>query len=243
MEGEIMRFLNRSLVVVVLAGAATAASGQTQPIATFSYNNMSGNYNAGLFTAFAAVGGATNTSGSVARNVVTTGTAVFMPGFFGGVDPADCQFNISVGNFGLDVNNNPVADGSGGFTLTDFNGDTVTGNITGVRGASNPQDGWGILGSSFIRFNGQLSNVIFHNNSGDDTFNGNSGSFSMNFFGNHGAFPGTITFLRNAPNAATNFFNASFAGMPTGVNAQIVPTPGALALLGLGGLAAARRRR
>lgn len=238
-----MRFINRSLVLLVVAGGTSAASAQTQPIATFSYNNMSGNYSAGLFTAFAAVGGATNTSGSVARNVATTGTAVFLPGFFGGVDPANCQFNISVGNFGTDVNSNPVADGTGAFTLTDFNGDTVTGSITGVRGASNPQDGWGILGSSFIRFNGQLSNVIFHNNSGDDTFNGNMGSFSMNFFGSHGGFPGTITFLRNAPGAASNFFTAPFSGMPTGVNAQVVPAPGTLALLGLGGLVAGRRRR
>lgn len=204
---------------------------------------MSGNFSAGLFTAFAAAGGATNTSGSVARNVATTGSAVFLPGFVAAANPANCQFSLSVGNFGLDVNSNPVADGTGSFTLTDFNGDTVTGTVTGIRGASNPQDGWGILGTSFIRFNGQLSNVIFHNNSGDDTFNGDSGSFSMDYFGQHGAFPGTITFLRYAASAASNFFTAPFSGLPTGVNAQVVPTPGALALLGLGGLVAGRRRR
>lgn len=136
-----MRSMNRSLVMLVVAGGASIASAQTQPIATFSYNNMSGNFSAGLFTAFAAAGGATNTSGSVARNVATTGSAVFLPGFVAAANPANCQFSLSVGNFGLDVNSNPVADGTGSFTLTDFNGDTVTGTVTGIRGASNPQDG------------------------------------------------------------------------------------------------------
>jgi hypothetical protein len=42
---------------------------------------------------------------------------------------------------------------------------------------------------------------------------------------------------------AGSFFTTDFVNAATGVTAQIVPAPGALALLGLGGLVAGRRRR
>jgi uncharacterized protein (TIGR03382 family) len=42
---------------------------------------------------------------------------------------------------------------------------------------------------------------------------------------------------------ATDFFQTSFAERATGVTAQIIPAPGAMALLGLGGIVAGRRRR
>jgi MYXO-CTERM domain-containing protein len=39
------------------------------------------------------------------------------------------------------------------------------------------------------------------------------------------------------------FFVNNFNDFAVGVSGQVVPTPGVLALMGLGGLAAARRRR
>ncbi len=75
----------------------------------------------------------------------------------------------------------------------------------------------------------------------DTTFNGMAGTaFEMNNWPAPQPFDGAIVQLTFG---SPNFFETSFANRNTGVTMQQIPTPGALALLGLGGLAIARRRR
>ncbi len=59
-------------------------------------------------------------------------------------------------------------------------------------------------------------------------------------FGNVGALDGAIT---NLTFLAPDFFATSWSNISSQVTAQIVPAPGAVALVGLAGLVAGRRRR
>jgi benzoate membrane transport protein len=64
----------------------------------------------------------------------------------------------------------------------------------------------------------------------------------MKTFGFEVPFRPTLV-ATGAVTAAGSFFGGDFSNAQTGLTAQIVPAPGALALLGLGGLVAGRRSR
>ena len=165
--------------------------------------------------------GALNTVGNVERDDAASGNAVFNAGFVGNADPADVVVTLSSA-----ATADPfVRNGNGTIVWTDVNGSTISADISGE---------W-IDAVSAVYFNGQLSNISFSGNS----FVGNLGSISTSF----GNIPlsGAITQLFLSPSG--NFFTSNFDGVNAGFTAQIVPTPGALALVGLGGLAAGRRRR
>lgn len=88
-------------------------------------------------------------------------------------------------------------------------------------------------------FGGLVENVAFTDVSGDGTFDGNTGSFNTDF----SAFGPLTGALQRLELRVPNFFTDDFSGSLAEVDAQFVPAPASLALLGLGGLAAARRRR
>ena len=154
------------------------------------------------------------------------GTAVFDPGFVG-TGAADFSFDIDVLVTGVGM-----ADGTGTFTIIDVHGESLTGDIDGS---------FSQLGGGSIGFLGTLSGVAFNDVSGDGTFDGpTSGSFGTDLPGG-GPFDGAVVqlFLDDTG----GFFDSDFSGISTQVSGLIVPAPASLALLGLGGLAAARRRR
>lgn len=214
----------RRTSVLAVAGTlcvlSTGAMGQV--IASATYFDLRGAWDGSLFTANAAALPGLNSSGSVARLVAPVGTADFEPGFVAAANPA---------NFVLDLTFVPagpgLGTGAGSFTITDADGDTISGQINGT---------W-IDGGSQVFFNGAMSNVVFTGTSFDGTL---AGSFST-LFGGSGIYDGAITQLFLSPPG--NFFATPFDNVSTGVTMQILPTPGALALLGLGGLAITRRRR
>jgi uncharacterized protein (TIGR03382 family) len=225
---------SRLLIVAATATIGLSQAASADAILSFGYTDLSGQYVGdvlgGLFTSRASSVGAIQTSGDVTRLVeVGQGTATFDTGFEGGVDLSDAVFEISV--FDRTANR---AMGLGGFTLTDVDGDTITGTIDGV---------WirGSQGRTF--FNGNLRNVTLHDNGvQDNTFDGSVGSFQMANLG--GPFPvleGALVqlFIRSG----VGFFDQSFFNNSTQVAGEIIPTPGAAALIGLAGLAALRRRR
>lgn len=211
------------IMSIVIAGAAglSASAAFANPIVSATYNDLSGSWNGSTFTAAAVDAGQLRSSGSVARLVAPIGTADFQPGFVSAANPANITLNLS----STPTMDPDTRDGVGSFTITDADGSTITGDISGQ---------W-FNGFTAVFFNGALSNVLFNGASFDGT---NSGSFSTLFGG--GVFDGAITQLELQN---TNFFVSNFADVNTQESLLITPTPGALGLLGLGGLAMARRRR
>lgn len=208
----------------LVAGFAGAANADV--IATLTYDDLGGSYTArsstsGNFVARAVnLPGVLQSSGATSRIVPTQGNADFVPGFVSGADPSDFVINIATTITGVGT-----ASGNGSFTATDIDGDTVTGSLIGD---------WTSAGAGILFFNGALSNVLLNG----QTFNGNSGSWDMNLPGTP-PFDGAIVQLTFS---GAGFFDQNFENRATGTTLQIVPAPGALALVGLGGLVAARRR-
>lgn len=226
--------MNKSMIIkaagmAVVAAASSAFAQAPQAVLTFSYSDLSGQYvggpSGGTFTARASSVGLV-TSGIVSRVVELPNQAVFNPGFESGLAFSDAVFNISVF-----AKTTFLAQGAGTFTLTDLNGDTIVGTIGGtwVRGSR---------GEHY--FNGNLTNVALQNNSGDNTFSGDIGGFDMGFAAGAN-LRGVLVSL--TVRQGVGFFDTAFANNATQVSGQVVPTPGAMVLAGVGLLAAGRRRR
>lgn len=221
--------INRSLTAVALAVAAGGvATANADVVLTLTYHDLNGSYTqsspgVGAFTAVAA---GSEAAGEVSRVDTNPGNASFEVGFEVDTNPADFQLSLSV-----NVISAGVATGAGSMILTDANGDTIAANLSGA---------W-IYDSvnGFIFFNGAVSNVVVTDNGTmDDLFDGTQfGSFQLS------GMDLTDGALTQIVFGAGSFFTTDFANAATGVTAQIVPAPGALALLGLGGLVAGRRRR
>lgn len=220
--------MKKSMSLVLAAGllATTANAGV---VATYGFTDLDGSYDSatGVFRAVATDNANYSTSGDVTTIGSPTQTAEYDFGFTTRSGFANAVFEISVtGNNGL------TALGSGSFTITDDDGDTLSGLISGM---------WINGGGGFVYFNGSMSGVNFSDNGATDAnFDGPDG----------GGFSFPITQLNNEIGAIVGlfikpgtFFGSTFRDRPTQIDGQILPTPGSLALAGIGGLALARRRR
>lgn len=229
--------------VLALAGSAVAG-GPT--VFSFNFQNLSGSYSTGTnaFNAVAFSGPtAINSVGSVSRTATPTSTANYDAGFVAGANPADFQLSMTVSNI---LGN--VASGSGSFTVVDADGDLLTGTVTGDRLA-----GLGFAQSGpLVFYSGELSNVVFtpFPASGNTTWDGpNGGSFDFTTLPGGPVFTGAIVqlFMQTSGGSFTandwGYIPGQRDPVPVGINAELIPAPGAAGLLGLGGLLAARRRR
>lgn len=227
-------------LVAALAGGVVATSASASVIATFSYDDLAGTYTQALpgVGSFSAVAvnqgpGGLQSWGTTSRLVAPAGDATFQNGFVS-QGTANMVVNVSVAV----VNSTPGSEfglGSGNVVVTDADGDTITADLSGFWTATPNSQGL------FLNFNGSMSNVFLNDNGlGDGLFNGTAlGSWGLNLPGS-APYSGALVQLVFG---ASNFFQTGFANQATGVTGQIVPTPGAMALLGLGGLVAGRRRR
>lgn len=214
------RLLVGSGAVLGVIGAAGAA-----PILSFGFTDLSGSFStaSGQFRADASDTGGLNTSGDVTRLAGPTGTANFDTGFLSASAFADVNITMNVSP--IDAQN---ASGMGSFTLTDDDGDTITGTINGT---------FNTPGVGITFFTGLLSNVTLNGT----TFNGpDGGSFDMDLPGT-GPYPGAFValYIRNG----STFFNSDFRNVSVQASGEILPSAGSMALLGLGGLVAVRRQR
>lgn len=227
--------MKKSMSLVLAAGllATTANAGV---VATYGFTDLQGSYTPdagdpaiGVFRAVATDNANYSTSGDVTKIGAPTATAEYAFGFTSRSGFANAVFEISVtGNNGL------TALGAGSFTITDDDGDTLSGLISGM---------WINGGGGYVYFNGSMSNVNFSDNGAtDSSFDGPDG----------GGFSFPITQLNNEVGAIVGLFikpgsffgvGQAFRDRPTQIDGQILPTPGSLALAGIGGLALARRRR
>ncbi|HEX8878230.1 MAG TPA: hypothetical protein VF777_15900 [Phycisphaerales bacterium] len=222
----------KTLAIVAAAAAGTISAANAATLVTFGYNNLEGTYtalnaNLGTYTAKAVdqgVGGL-QTDGSVARVIPGAGVAKFAAGFKS--LPSLANFTISISFLRTSAT---AGNGAGSFTATDALGNTVSGNIAGV---------WNLQPTIGISFNGVLSGV---NITPAAIFTGTDGS-STNWSTNLPAAAPYTGALTQLVFNSTNMFNSSFDNIATQVSGQIVPSAGSMALFGLGGLVAARRRR
>lgn len=215
-------------IVAAAALAALAGTASADVILTWGFTELNGTYNSvnQQFNAKAEDNANLRTTGDVSRLVSTTGTALFQDGFVSGADSSNYNMDISVFN---KVGN--TAQGAGTVTITDANGDTIVADISGD---------WLSPGFGIVYFNGLLSNVTVNNNSNDGTFDGpGGGSFSSDFSA-YSNLNGALVQLFTR--TGVGFFNTSFSNVTTLVSANVVPTPGSLALVGVAGFLAARRR-
>ncbi len=208
----------KTTIGAVIATAGVAAA---QPaIISFTYSDLSASFDSGS-AAYSAVADA-DTSGDVTRLDGSPGSAEFdsgsLPGAF-----ADVQIAMTISNIG------PLtADGNGTITLTDANGDFILADVDGI---------FRKIGGS-IFYEGALSNAFFIDVTGDNLFDGTTaGSFITPYTG---PYSGSVVELFFNPGS---FFSASFSDQVTLASGLLVPAPGATAILALGGLIAAGRRR
>lgn len=221
------RTLSVAALLAVAAGAAQAQS----TLASFSYDSLSGAYvpsgpTTGTFTANAVDLVGLRTVGDFNRTVASSGNADFPAGFVTDVNMADISITLPVSVTGATT----AASAVGTITITDIDGDQFTSQVDGD---------WYLLAPGFYFFNGNLTNVgLADNGSLDGQFNGYNGAWNMTLPGS--PLEGAIV---NLVFGAPGWFNTAFDEFAVGVSGQIVPAPGVLGLIGLGGLAAARRRR
>jgi hypothetical protein len=228
------RFSVSAAVLVALVGGV-AASANAEVIATMTYDDLAGSYvqssnpNVGTFTAVAVNTAALQSSYEASRLIAAAGDASFEAGFVSNpFNAADFTMSIAVTRV-----SGSLATGVGSFTATDRDGDTITGTITG---------NWVPVGSLFIAFNGNLSGVSFNDNgAADGTFDGSEGGDFALAFNAAQPFVGSMTQLITSQ--GSGFFTRSFSDKATGGAMQIIPSPGSMALIGLGGLMVAGRRR
>lgn len=222
-----MKKMNLAILAAVVGTSASMASADPSTVLTWLYNDLNGSFSftgidSGVLTAnAAAIPGGLNTAGVVNRQIPVAGSSTFLPGFFGSSAPANFTSSIavsSINGFGPGT-----ALGNGSFALTGVNGASITGDISGVFVST-------ILG---INFNGQLDNIVITGS----VLQGDTGAIDLSF---PGLLQGSNTLLLFQ---TPGFFDQAFTNVPTQFQAEIVPTPGAAVLAGVGLLAAGRRRR
>ncbi len=205
------------------------------PLLTFGFTDLDGGFDAGIskFTADASAWslfGPYDTAGNVTRILPTGGWADFDAGFS---DGPYADFNLWMDLLNITAT---AADANGEFTITDYDGDTITGDITGE---------WSRIGGISF-FTGSLSDVRFLETGGGNTFDGVAGSgFSTADLSANGIdpFDGAMGLLRTG-----SWFDSAEDVTHSNTMAQgvIVPEPATVLLLILAGgvrLSRWRRRR
>jgi hypothetical protein len=212
------------VTAAVVAGVAASASAQT--ILSFGFTDLSGGYNAAT-SIYSAVGVATpqlSTAGNVNRHIDPVATAMYDPG------TAANRVGITLTVSGIVGTN---ANGSGSLFIEDADGDRFVANVSGTFSLTAPA----------IFFNALLSDIAFVPASGSNNmFNGPSGgSFPLTFAPAQPPFQGaTMLLFFDTPGS---FFAQNFENRPTQFQGAVIPTPATGLALGLGALAAFRRRR
>lgn len=229
-------FGKKRLCSLLTAGcvAMFATSAFGEDILSFTYSDLDGDFSLVPRIGSGGVFVATDdgdTDGDVTRKVDPLGDALFAG------NPGDAGFP-NLGSFDLVmdvvVTGPDSADGVGELTLTDLDGDVITGLVSGT---------W--FRNESANFFGDWDKITFIDNGDPDgTFDGTTGSIVISDFVAGGPFRGNIinlvfqSWFADGQGAITPFSDAS-----TFASGAIVPEPVTLSLLALGGLGMVLRRR
>jgi len=234
--------MKAKLIILTLAVCTIAAPAQAD-LFTFGFNNLNADYSGTTFTATKTTGSTSGTIGSVTRWVPIAGQAKFdwsVAANYLADQTAGISGNTSLqGDFQISMalsNITPTgADATGSFTIWDVsdNGsppaapaDTIYGDIGG---------NWWKDATGALKFAGLLSNVGYTDPVAGN-FDGHVGAIDFAVGGSPPPWAGSIIQLTvtSAPWFTAGDFNVDGGG----VQATIVPVPGAI-LLGILGLGAA----
>jgi|TARA_R110002072_G_scaffold180602_1_gene336605 hypothetical protein len=223
--------MKSSTFIAAAAFATFAGAAHADLAATFGFTDMGANWDSStsVLTIAADESGAISTSGDITNYLgdAFPTTALFNSGFADGSSSADSSFVMELSNITA-----TTADASGSFTITDINGDTLSGTYTGQW---TNQFGFGF-------FDGEISAASYNDvESGNNVFEGTAGqTFEVPTIDLNGA----LSVLLQMPEWFSAD-NGNFEARTTQLDGILatVPTPGSLALVGLGGLMTARRRR
>jgi hypothetical protein len=210
--------------VALMAVAGVAQADTT--ILSFSFSDLSGGYSTATshFNALGVNVLPLQSQGDVSRvNLPNSGTASYAAGAAAGLLNVD----LAVSAIGP-----TTANGNGSIVITDADGDSFHADVSGQF----------INNGLAVFFNGSLSNIGWTDvGPQDGMFNGPSGgAIPLTFAPAPPPYLGSIVQLYIGQGG---FFTSNFSGVSTQVNGVVTPAPASIALLGLGGLFASRRRR
>lgn len=220
--------LKFTLVAAAAMATLTGTAQADTTILSFTFSDLNGQYssNSGHFNALGVNVAPLQSQGDVSRvNLPSPGSASYgAPGSAAGRVNVDVLVSGVLGS---------TANGNGSIVITDVDGDTLHADVNGQF----------ITNGLAVFFNGTLSNIGWTDNGIlDGTFDGpTGGSIPLSFSPAPPPYLGAIVQLYIGDTG--NFFVHDFAGISTQVSGVVVPAPASLALLGLSGLVAGRRRR
>ena len=222
---------NVSKIAICAVLAATfgfAPMAAQADLVSFTYSDLDGDF---------AVGGADSGTFSAADQLTTQGDVTRIAAPIGSAAMDFSDAGIGSGDFTMSVAVSNVtsttADGLGTFSLTDVNGDTLSGTISGI---------WLRAGDS-ANFVGLVSGAMFAG--GDGTFMGTDGGSFSTVFTSPAPYPGNIIALAfGGWFTDANDAVAAFDDKTTLVSGAIVPAPGAalLGMIGFGAVGRIKRR-
>ena len=209
------------IAIAALLGAAGIA--QASLVSTFGFTDLNASWDGQTFHALSL--GSLPTGGDVTDHTGAPSSATFESGFIGVQNLADVTFRMDLSN----ITANSADATSGRIVIRDQDNDVLSGSFEGTWSY---QFGFGF-------FDGYISSASY-NDAGNGLFEGTDGTGG--WATPDGEYIGAISFLVEMPEwfsdaANIELLNASADGM------LVTPTPSSIAMLGLGGLLASRRRR
>ncbi|RMH13590.1 MAG: hypothetical protein D6695_03550 [Planctomycetota bacterium] len=192
---------------------------------SFGFTDLAGSFDTGsaVFRAVASDTEELGTSGDVTRLAPTQATANYDVGFLSRSANANVVLEMVVS-----ILDPMTATGTGAFSITDDDGDVLSGQITGT---------FNTPGAGITFFAGLLSEVSITG----DSFDGpDGGSFVADLPGRQPYDGASVSLFILS---GGGFFNRDFENVSVQFDGQLLPSPGSIVLLGAGSLIALHRRR
>jgi hypothetical protein len=218
-----MHSTHMAVVAALGLGTGLASAGL---VASFGFTELNASFSieSGEFSAESDSANGLATTGDVTAYGAGLSTAVYNPGFYTAGTDAYVLFRMDI----VSNDGQTAWAENGRILIVDADGDNLSGTFEGQ---------WD-LRFGFAFFDGQITSALF-NDAGDGLFEGPGGG---SFDTPEGTLVGALSFLMME--MADGLFETSFTGRSASADGMLItPAPGALALVGIGGLIIARRKR